>query len=224
MDGNGRWAQTQGKERLFGHNAGVESVRQTVEAASEAGVEYLSLFAFSSENWNRPKEEVDGLMELLVHFVHEETPALKKNNVQLRSIGELDYLPLHVQDSLKRSIQETAGCTGLILILALSYSGTWDILQAVNRYVEDIFIGKAPADVLDVTIFERYLSTAGIPHPDLLIRTSGEKRISNFMLWQLAYTELYFTQTLWPDFRKEDFLKALNEYALRERRFGRIKY
>jgi undecaprenyl diphosphate synthase len=224
MDGNGRWAQTQGKERLFGHKAGTESVRQVVQIAAETGVEYLSLFAFSSENWKRSKEEVDGLMELLVHSVHEETPELKKNNVHLRSIGALAHLSPHVRNSLERSIKETAMCTGLKLIVALSYSGTWDILQAASRYAEDRLAGKAPADVLDEALFESYLSTAGIPRPDLLIRTSGEERISNFMLWQLAYTELYFTETLWPDFRKEDFLKALDEYARRERRFGQIKY
>ena len=223
MDGNGRWAQTKGKERLFGHNAGTESVRQVVEIASEVGVEFLSLFAFSSENWSRPKAEVDGLMELLVHSVHEETPNLIKNNVRLRSIGALSHLPAHVLTSFERSIKETEICTGLTLILALSYSGTWDILQAANRYVEDRLAHLTSATVLDAPLFEHYLSTSGIPHPDLLIRTSGEERISNFMLWQLAYTELYFTPTLWPDFRKEDFMKALEEYAQRERRFGLIK-
>ena len=221
MDGNGRWAQTQGKERLFGHKIGTSSVRQCVEIAAETGVEYLSLFAFSSENWNRPKAEVDGLMGLLVQAVHEETPELIKNNVKLQSIGALSYLPLQVRESFERSIHETSTCTGLTLILALSYSGTWDILQAANRYAKDCVDGKAPVGTLDEALFERYLSTAGIPHPDLLIRTSGEERISNFMLWQLAYTELYFTQTLWPDFRKEDFLNALEEYARRDRRFGK---
>ena len=221
MDGNGRWAQTHGKERLFGHHAGTESVRAVVKAAAEAGVEVLSLFAFSSENWSRPKDEVDGLMELLVQSVFAETPDLIKNNVRLRSIGALGHLPPHVRETFERSIRETAACTGLTLVLALSYSGTWDILQAVNRYVEDHLAHKAPD--LDAALFESYLSTSDFPPPDLLIRTSGEERISNFMLWQLAYTELYFTPTLWPDFRREDFLKALEEYARRERRFGRIK-
>ena len=211
----------QGKERLFGHKAGAESVKEVVQAAADAGVEVLSLFAFSSENWNRPKSEVEGLMELLVQAVHEETSNLVKSNVRLRSIGDLAHLPPHVRERFERSIQETAACTGLTVILALSYSGTWDILQAIDRYVDDRLSGKAPALPLDAALFERYLSTADTPHPDLLIRTSGEERISNFMLWQLAYTELYFTQTLWPDFRKEDFMKALQEYSHRNRRFGK---
>jgi len=221
MDGNGRWAQLQGKERLFGHKAGAESVKQTVQAAADAGVEFLSLFAFSSENWNRPKAEVEGLMELLVQAVHEETASLLKNNIRLRSIGALTHLPPHVRDRFEDSIRQTAACTGLTVVLALSYSGRWDITQAIDRYVEERLSGKAPAIPLDAALFERYLSTTDIPHPDLLIRTSGEERISNFMLWQLAYTELYFTQTLWPDFRKEDFMKALQEYQRRERRFGK---
>ena len=221
MDGNGRWAQMQGKERLVGHKAGAESVQAAVQVAIDVGIEYLSLFAFSSENWSRPKAEVDGLMELLVQAVHEETSSLVKNNVRLRSIGALDHLPPHVRGCLERSIKETEGCSGLTVILALSYSGTWDILQAIEGYVADRIAGRAPALPLDATLFEHYLSTAGIPHPDLLIRTSGEERISNFMLWQLAYTEFFFTQTLWPEFRKEDFMNALQEYARRERRFGK---
>jgi len=221
MDGNGRWAQLHGKERLFGHKAGAESVRAAVETAAERGVKYLSLFAFSSENWNRPKPEVDGLMELLAQAVLEETPSLIKNNVRLRYIGAHAHLPPHVWAHLERSIKETARCTGLTVILALSYSGTWDILQAINRYVEERHTNKVDDKILDAVLFESYLSTVGIPPPDLLIRTSGEKRISNYMLWQLAYTELYFTQTLWPDFRREDFIKALDEYARRERRFGK---
>jgi len=221
MDGNGRWAQLHGKERLYGHKAGAESVRMTVRTAAEKGVKYLSLFAFSSENWHRPKTEVDGLMELLAQAVVEETPALVKNNVRLRYIGALSHLPPHVCALLECSVRETAECTGLTVILALSYSGTWDILQAINRYTRDLLANKTDDQVLDIALFESYLSTAGIPPPDLLIRTSGEKRISNYMLWQLAYTELYFTQTLWPDFRSEDFIKALDEYARRERRFGK---
>jgi undecaprenyl diphosphate synthase len=223
MDGNGRWAQMQGKERLFGHKSGAESVREVVKAAAEVGVEVLSLYAFSSENWNRPKEEVDGLMELLVQAIHEETPNLLKDGIRLRSIGAHIHLPAHVRERLERSIKETEGCRGLTVVLALSYSGTWDILQAVNRYVEDRITSKIPEQVLDAPLLERYLSTAELPHPDLLIRTSGEERISNFMLWQLAYTELYFTPKLWPDFRREDFTEALEEYARRERRFGKIK-
>lgn len=221
MDGNGRWAQAHGKERLFGHKAGAESVRAVVEAAAGRGVKVLSLFAFSSENWSRPKAEVEGLMELLAQAVIEETPALIKNNVRLRYIGAIDYLPPHVWAHLERSVAESAACTGLTLVLALSYSGTWDILQAANRYAEDRLAHRVEANVLDAALFESYLSTAGIPPPDLLIRTSGEQRISNFMLWQLAYTELYFTQTFWPDFRREEFLKALDDYAQRDRRFGK---
>jgi len=223
MDGNGRWAQMQGRERLFGHKMGAESVREVVRVAAEAGIAYLSLFAFSSENWNRPKNEVDGLMELLIETVHAETPDLIKNGIKLRSIGALSQLPPHVRESFEHSMRETEACTGLTVILALSYSGTWDILQAVNRYAQDCLANRVDPNLLDAHIFENYLSTADIPPPDLLIRTSGEERISNFMLWQLAYTEFYFTPTLWPDFRKENFQKALAEYARRERRFGRIK-
>ena len=221
MDGNGRWARAQGKERLFGHQAGAESVRQVVEAAAELGIPYLSLFAFSSENWGRPKAEVEGLMELLVRAIHAETAALVKNNIRLLVIGQREQLPPRVQERLDRSVCDTSSCTGLTLILALSYSGTWDLLQAANRFAADVLTGKCTANGLDQPLFESYLSTAGVPHPDFLIRTSGEQRISNYMLWQLAYTELYFTEKLWPDFRKEDFIKALEEYAGRERRFGK---
>jgi len=223
MDGNGRWAKAKGRERLFGHQAGTESVRQVVETAAELGIDYLSLFAFSSENWGRPKAEVDGLMELLIRAVHAETPQLIKHNVKLLAIGELSHLPLQVRQCFEQSVYDTASCTGLKVILALSYSGTWDIMQAVDRYTADLVAGKIDANNLDTVLFEQYLSTADIPHPDLLIRTSGEQRISNFMLWQLAYTEFYFSKKLWPDFRREDFLKALEEYAGRERRFGKIK-
>ena len=223
MDGNGRWAKARGMDRLMGHQAGTESVRQVVEAAAEVGIAYLSLFAFSAENWGRPQAEVDGLMELLIRAVHAETPSLIKNNVKLLAIGELSHLPARVRESFMQSIRDTAGATGLQLILAISYSGTWDILQAANRYAADLLSGKVEINSLDSTIFESYLSTAGIPYPDLLIRTSGEQRISNYMLWQLAYTEFYFSQKLWPDFRREDFLKALEEYSERERRFGQIK-
>ncbi|MCL2502141.1 MAG: polyprenyl diphosphate synthase [Bacteroidales bacterium] len=223
MDGNGRWAKARGKERLFGHQAGTESVRQAVETAAELGIAYLSLFAFSSENWGRPKVEVDGLMELLVRAVHAETPSLIENNVKLLAIGEISHLPVQVRECFGQSVRDTACCTGLQLILALSYSGTWDILQAANRYAADLRSGKVEANGLDAALFESYLSTSGIPHPDLLIRTSGEQRISNFMLWQLAYTEFYFSQKLWPDFRREDFLEALEEYAGRERRFGKTE-
>ena len=223
MDGNGRWAQAQGKDRLFGHQEGAKAVRQVIEAAAEIGIPFLSLFAFSSENWGRPKAEVDGLMELLVQAIHTEMPTLLQNNVRLLVIGERAHLPLRVQEHLEQTIQHTASCTGLTVILALSYSGTWDIVQAVNRYILERQEGKTTLEPLDQALFGRYLSTAGIPHPDLLIRTSGEQRISNFMLWQLAYTEFYFTEKLWPDFRREDLDRALKEYERRERRFGKTK-
>ena len=221
MDGNGRWAQKRGMERLFGHTMGRESFRRAIIAAAKAGIEILSLFAFSSENWNRPKCEVDGLMDLLVRAVSEETHNLIKENVRIRYIGELSKMPTYVRECVERSVEETSSCSGLTVILALSYSGTWDILQAVNRCIDDYKNGKINSIQIDAAFFEQYLSTAGFPHPDLLIRTSGEERISNFMLWQLAYTELYFTETLWPDFGEEDLLKALHEYTHRNRRFGK---
>jgi undecaprenyl diphosphate synthase len=221
MDGNGRWAQARGKQRLYGHKAGTEAVRQAVEAAAEMGLDYLSLYAFSSENWNRPQEEVDGLMGLLVEAVHSELPILMKNEVRLQAIGDLSRLPQHVRQRFQEAIDQTAHNTGLCLVLALSYSGTWDILQAAKAFASDCVAGRTTVGDLDADRFETYLSTAEIPHPDLLIRTSGEERISNFMLWQLAYTEFYFTNILWPDFRKEDFRQAVVAYQKRSRRFGK---
>ena len=221
MDGNGRWAQARGQERLYGHKAGTEAVRQVVEAAAEMGMAYLSLYAFSSENWNRPRAEVDGLMALLIEAIHSELPVLMKNNVKLQAIGDLSRLPRHVYLRFQDAIDQTASNTGLCVVLALSYSGTWDILQATGAFAADCVAGKARAEDLDAGGFEAYLSTAGLPHPDLLIRTSGEERISNFMLWQLAYTEFYFTNILWPDFRKEDFRGAIAAYQKRSRRFGK---
>ena len=221
MDGNGRWAQVRGRERLYGHKAGTEAVRQSVEAAAEMGIAYLSLYAFSSENWNRPQEEVDGLMALLVEAVHSELPVLMKNKVRLQAIGDLSRLPQHVRLRFQGAIDQTACNTGLCLVLALSYSGSWDILQAVKAFASDCVAGRATVENMDAGNFETYLSTTGIPHPDLLIRTSGEERISNFMLWQLAYTEFYFTNILWPDFRKEDFRQAVAAYQKRNRRFGK---
>jgi len=221
MDGNGRWAQARGKQRLYGHKAGTEAVRQAVEAAAEMGLDYLSLYAFSSENWNRPQEEVDGLMGLLVEAVHSELPVLMKNKVRLQAIGDLSRLPQHVRQRFQEAIDQTAHNAGLCLVLALSYSGTWDILQAAKAFASDCVAGRTQAAQLDAGGFEHYLATAGLPHPDLLIRTSGEERISNFMLWQLAYTEFYFTDILWPDFRKEDFRQAMAAYQKRDRRFGK---
>ena len=220
MDGNGRWAKQQGMKRIFGHRNAVEAVRAAITTAGELGVKYLSLYTFSEENWNRPQEEIDGLMELLVESIRKETPELNKNNVRLDSIGHTALLPPKVQDKLQECINNTKNNTGLTVLLALSYSGRWDILQAVKRYtVDSLKNNSAPA--LSPEVFEQYLSTAGIPHPDLLIRTGGEKRISNFLLWQMAYTEFYFCDILWPDFRKKDFLDAINEYNKRERRFGK---
>lgn len=219
MDGNGRWAKKRGKLRLWGHRNGVESVRNTIEAAAEMGISYLTLYAFSSENWGRPQSEIDGLMSLLVEAIEKETPKLKKNNVSLGVIGDIDRLGDSVASKLKGAIQETSQGTGLKVILALSYSGQWDILKAVNKIVDDV--KKGAIDHVDQATFEKYLDTAGIPHPELMIRTSGEYRISNFLLWQLAYAELYFTDINWPDFSKEEFYKALEYFQRRERRFGK---
>ncbi len=217
MDGNGRWAKRQGMKRIFGHRNAIEAVRAAISTSGELGVGYLTLYAFSEENWKRPQDEIDGLMELLVDAIRKETPGLNKNNVQLRTIGNIGSLPSSVQKKLQESIDETKNNTGLVVILALSYSGKWDILQAVEHYTANSNKHQAP---ITGETFEQYLSTAGIPDPDLLIRTGGEQRISNFLIWQTAYTEFYFSDLLWPDFRKNHFLDAINEYNKRERRFG----
>ncbi len=222
MDGNGRWAKKQGMKRIFGHRNALEAVRSAISTAGELGVKYLTLYAFSEENWQRPQEEIDGLMELLVNAIHKETPGLNENNVQLCAIGHLRSLPATVQEKLQECINNTAKNTGLTVSLALSYSGRWDILQAAERYAADMAQQQAPAP-LSATAFEQYLATAGMPCPDLLIRTGGEQRISNFLLWQMAYTEFYFCDVLWPDFRKNHFLEAINEYNKRDRRFGTVK-
>jgi undecaprenyl diphosphate synthase len=220
MDGNGRWAKKKGNTRIFGHRNGVTAVRETVEAAAELGVKFLTLYAFSTENWNRPKMEVDALMSLLVSTLHEETPTLLKNNISLAAIGDIASLSEKVAGQLQAAIEKTAHNTGLKLILALNYSGRWEIVNAVNRVREDAASGKLNTGVT-AGIFSEYLNTGNIPDPELLIRTSGEFRISNFLLWQIAYTELYFTETLWPDFRKEDFYQAIVDFQKRERRFGK---
>jgi len=222
MDGNGRWAQSRGNARIFGHQNAVESVRQVVEAAGELGVEYLTLYAFSTENWNRPRAEVDALMSLMVRSIQNETENLHKNNVRLSTIGEVNDLPLNVRKQLESAIAYTSGNTGLNLIIALSYSGRWEITSAVRKIVDDVKNGKLDPDLIDNCLFETYLNTATIPDPELLIRTSGERRISNFMLWQSAYTELYFSPVFWPDFRKKDLYEAIIDYQRRERRFGRV--
>ena len=222
MDGNGRWAQRKGGERIFGHRNGVESVRQVVEAAGELGVEYLTLYAFSTENWKRPHKEIDGLMTLLTNTITNETKRLNENNVRLLVIGNITDLPKSVQRHLTQSMNSLSGNTGLTLVLALSYSGRWEITNAVKQMCVDAKSGKLDPDHIDACLVETYLATASIPDPELLIRTSGERRISNFLLWQLAYTELYFTPVLWPDYRKEHFYEAIIDFQRRERRFGKV--
>ncbi len=222
MDGNGRWAAKHGGERTFGHEHGVESVRSTVEGASEIGIEYLTLYAFSTENWERPKNEVDALMGLLVHAIENETEELQKNNVRLDAIGDLEKLPSDVSKKLNECIQLLDSNTGLNLVLALSYSSKWEIAEAAKRIAIDVKNEKINPDDIEDKLFGNYLSTAHLPDPELLIRTSGEFRISNFLLWQIAYAELYFTAKLWPDFRKEDLFEAVYDFQNRERRFGKI--
>ncbi len=222
MDGNGRWARKKGGERLFGHRNGVESVRQVVEAAGELGVSYLTLYAFSTENWNRPKPEIEGLMTLLANTIIKETSKLNENNVRLLVLGNFADLPASVQKRLRQAIDLTSGNTGLQLVLALSYSGRWEIADAVKQMCRDAGKGKLDPERIDSSVLESYLASSFMPDPELLIRTSGERRISNFLLWQLAYTELYFTPVLWPDFRKEHFYEAIIDYQRRERRFGKV--
>jgi undecaprenyl diphosphate synthase len=221
MDGNGRWAQKRGNKRIFGHKNSVAAVRDTVEAAAELGIEYLTLFAFSTENWRRPKSEITALMSLLVSTIQSEAKTLMENNIRLLSIGNIASLPEGVQEQLQKAVSLTAGNTGLTLVLALSYGARSEIISAIKKLVKDIEANKIMADDINNSIFEKYLDTAGFPEPELLIRTSGEYRISNFLLWQIAYTELYFTQTLWPDFRREHLYEALLSFQSRERRFGK---
>lgn len=222
MDGNGRWAQKKSEERIFGHQNGVESVRDCAEACAEIGIQYLTLYAFSTENWNRPKEEVDALMELLVYTISAETPTLNKNNIRLLAIGNLKSLPNKCFEQLKQTMQETTNNTGTTLVLALSYSSRWEIINAVKQIASEIELGKLTSNEIDDKVFENHLNTGelGIPDPELLIRTSGERRISNYLLWQIAYSELYFTDVLWPDFRKENLFNAIYDFQNRERRFG----
>ncbi|MCX6281803.1 MAG: isoprenyl transferase [Bacteroidetes bacterium] len=220
MDGNGRWARKQGFARTLGHERGVDSVRNTVEAAAELGIGYLTLYAFSTENWNRPKYEIDALMRILVRSLHKEMKTLMKNNIRLDAIGDLESLPAGSQNELMKSISTTAGNNGLNLVLALSYSSRWEIIEAVKSIIGEVLEGKLEAGNIDTACFNRFLTTRNIPDPELLIRTSGEYRISNFLLWQIAYSELYFTPVLWPDFSKEDFYAAIVDYQHRERRFG----
>ena len=209
MDGNGRWARKQGIARVFGHEHGVESVRSTVEGAGEIGVKYLTLYAFSTENWERPKYEVDALMELLVQTIEAETGELMKNNVKLGVIGDIAKMPENVRIKLEKCINTLGENTGLNLILALSYSSQWEIIEAVKKIAMEVRSGSLLPEEINSSMFSNYLSTAGIPDPELLIRTSGEFRISNFLLWQIVYAELFFTDVLWPDFRKEDLFEAI---------------
>ena len=220
MDGNGRWARKQGFVRTLGHERGVDSVRNTVEAAAELGIGYLTLYAFSTENWNRPKYEIDALMRILVKSLHKEMNTLMKNNIRLEAIGDIGSLPAGSRKELAKSIKITSGNSGLTLVLALSYSSRWEIIEAVKAISREVKDGGLDPANIDSNLFNTYLTTHQIPDPELLIRTSGEYRISNFLLWQIAYTELYFTPVLWPDFSKEDFYAAIIDYQLRERRFG----
>src|ERR1043166_7900217 len=220
MDGNGRWAKQRGLPRIEGHRQGAESARAIIRAAGEVGIKYLTLYAFSAENWNRPKEEVDALMKFLVHYLKTETPELNKNNVRLEVIGQIYRLPDTVQDHLKRSIVTLSKNNGLTLVMALSYSGRAEIVDAVREIAKEAKAGVLdPADIAE-KVFEQHLYTRNIPDPDLLIRTSGEMRVSNFLLWQISYAELVVTPTLWPDFRKPQLYAALEEYNRRHRRFG----
>lgn len=221
MDGNGRWAEKHGKARAFGHENGVESVRSVVEGAGEIGIKHLTLYAFSTENWDRPQNEVEALMELLVHAIETESESLMENNVRLSSIGDVNMMPPKVKEKLDGTIRFLNSNTGLNLVLALSYSAKWEIVNAVKNIAIDSVKGTIKPEMINNELFERYLTTTEIPDPELLIRTSGEYRISNFLLWQIAYSELYFTDKLWPDFRKEDLFEAILDYQNRERRFGK---
>jgi undecaprenyl diphosphate synthase len=221
MDGNGRWAKEQGQDRLFGHYQGVESVRDIVEGCAELGVGYLTLYAFSTENWDRPQYEVIGLMELLVKTIRGEVESLNKNNIRLHVIGDINMLPDYAQKELAEALQITKENTGLQLIMALSYSGRWELLNAVKNIAYEVQKGRLNVEEIDQDTLQQYLTTSEFPDPELMIRTSGEYRISNFLLYQLAYAELYFTQVRWPDFRKQNLYEALIDYQNRERRFGK---
>jgi undecaprenyl diphosphate synthase len=222
MDGNGRWAKERGQNRLEGHATGVDSVREILKVGQEIGVSYLTLYAFSTENWNRPKEEVDGLMDLLVQSITNELEELNENGVRLLAIGDIDGLPEKCALSLKNAINETANNKNISLILALNYSSKWEINHAIKRISADVQTNKLKIEQITDELISNYLSTKDIPDPELLIRTSGEHRVSNFLLWQIAYTEFYFTDVHWPDFRREQFIEAILDYQGRERRFGKV--
>lgn len=220
MDGNGRWAQARGLDRSEGHVEGVNTVRRITEAASEAGIGYLTLYTFSTENWNRPKTEVDALMHLIVIAIERETPDLIKNNVRLSTIGDLERMPAEARARLERCMADTSHCTGLNLVLALSYSSRWEIARAAESLCRDAAAGKISPDDITPDLFASRLTTAGIPDPDLLIRTGGDTRLSNYLLYQAAYSELVFTRTYWPDYSKDEFYRHIAEYQQRQRRFG----
>jgi undecaprenyl diphosphate synthase len=222
MDGNGRWAKQQGHERLYGHNYGVESVRELLKGAQNLKVKYLTIYAFSTENWNRPKEEVEGLMDLLVKTIANEIEELNEKGIRLMTIGDTDGLPDSCRDELKNAIQKTAHNTETSLILALNYSARWEIIKAVKDIAGEVKDGHLSIENISNELFENHLSTKGIPDPELVIRTSGEQRISNFLLWQIAYSEFFFTDILWPDFKKETLYQAVYDYQNRERRFGMV--
>jgi len=222
MDGNGRWAKKRGKERFLGHQAGAEAAKDVSIAASDFGVKYLTLYAFSKENWNRPKEEVEKLMNLLIRGVEENLDELISLNIRIRIIGDVKNLPADVQRAVLKVTESSAKCSGLNLNLALNYSSRWEITNAIKKIAEKIKNGQLDVENIDENYISSQLETSEIPDPDFLIRTSGEYRISNFLLWQMSYTEMYFTETLWPDFKKEDLKKAIEEYQKRERRFGKI--
>lgn len=222
MDGNGRWAKRNGRPRIFGHRNGVKTVKHIAEVSAELGIKHLTLYAFSKENWSRPKAEVIALMELLVHTIKGETKTLMKNDIRLKAIGNLHALPKRCQEQLQEAIDMTSGNKRMDLILALSYSSRWEITEACKKMAADALEGSLQPDEINEELFSTYLSTKHYPDPELLIRTSGEQRISNFLLWQIAYAELYFTETLWPDFKADDLYQAIISYQQRERRFGKI--
>lgn len=221
MDGNGRWAKQKGHMRIFGHRHGVKAVRAAIEAGAELGVKYLTMYAFSAENWTRPQQEVSALMELLVSTIEDELPTLMKNRIRLETIGNIEQLPAKCQVQLTKTKAKTAENDRLTLVLALSYSGRWDIIEAVKKVSKLVEEGVLKSEDIDESELNKALSTAQYPHPDLLIRSSGEQRISNFLMWEIAYSELYFTPVLWPDFTKDDFYRAIVDYQGRERRFGK---
>lgn len=221
MDGNGRWARQRGLDRILGHQRGVDAVREVIECCAETGLKYLTLYAFSTENWGRPDDEVAALMGIMVQSLNNETETLIKNNISLGAVGDLDRLAPDVRARLMDTVNLTKKCTGLKLIVALSYSARWEITEAARKIAKSVLNGSLKTEEISEQSIEQYLTTAGIPDPDLMIRTSGEKRVSNFLLWQLAYTELYFTEKLWPDFGKEDMYEALLNYQNRERRYGK---